>query len=366
MKRTGQKLKAILFIGLPLIIVLFSLTPRCWFGTSAIYEMTHWISFADVSSPVTIKLLVNAEPRPYITLLDVQYNPTPAEIREVIVHFRDGDRGQRGLLITWIVDKPLLVTAEFTVAVHETRFISPRLETRNDNSLIEFLKPTTLYPADNSEVQRIASKISNSVLLGSKADKARAVYAWVKANIEYDLGSAEMYDTVTVLAKRRAVCEGIAYAFATLCRALGVPARVYYGKIIEPSSRGVFWKKHCWAEFWDGNNWQPVDPTLDSFGSLSIHPRIHGSFGIVEIEVKSKKGSVWPSNNDEGVVVSGCGLDWSRFLRYGNTFWIFMRVITDHWMGVYLMLIGVMHFKRCESSRREILRGSCSKIKRDM
>ena len=45
--------------------------------------MTHWISFADVSSPVTVKILVNAELRPYLTLLDVQYNPTPTEIREL-------------------------------------------------------------------------------------------------------------------------------------------------------------------------------------------------------------------------------------------------------------------------------------------
>jgi transglutaminase-like putative cysteine protease len=325
--------------------------------------MIHWISFTDVSSPVTVKMLINAELRPYLTLLDTQYNPTPAEVREVVVHFRDGDQGQRGLLITWIVDKPLLVTAEFTVAAHETHFVSPRLETPDDDSLTEFLKPTTLYPAGNSEVQRIASKISNSVLLGSRVEKAKAAYDWVRANIEYDLSMAEMYDATEVLKGRRAVCEGFAYAFATLCRAMGVPARVYYGKVIEPTSRGIFWKKHCWAEFWDSCNWQPVDPTLDSFGSLRIYPRIHGSFGIAEIEVKSRKGSVWPSNNDKGVIVSSCGLDWSKFLRYGDTVWTYVWLIIDHWMGVSLILFGVMRLKRGDSFRKEISRWIFSKDK---
>lgn len=337
-------MKTVLLSSLLFSFILFSLAPRCELGVSAVYEMNHWISFTSVPNPVTVKMLVNAESHRYLELLETKYSPAPTEIREVVIHFRQGDQGQRGLLITWVVDKPLHLVASFTFATYETRHVSLSFSSPNGEDLREYLEPTTLYPAENPLVQSITSEISDGVIFRNQVEKARAAYDWIQMNTEYDPSFVDTYDAIEVLQERRAVCEGAAYAFSTLCRAMDVPARVHYGKIIEPSSRGIFWRKHCWAEFWDGFNWQPVDPTLGCFGSLSIHPRVHGSFGLWEIDVRSSRGMVWPLNKDGGVVVSGVGLDWSRFVGYRYTPFAYAWFITDLLRMTYapFLLSGVV------------------------
>lgn len=312
-------MKTVLISIFLLSFFLFSIAPRCELGVSAVYEMSHWVSFASVPNPVTVEMLINIESHSYLELLETKYCPTPVEIREVIIHFRQGDQGQQGLLITWVVDRPIHLVASFTFAAYETKYVSPSFSLLKGEEQREFLESTTLYPAENPLVRSIASDISNDFVFRNSVGKARAAYDWIRRNTEYDPSWTDTYDAIAVLREGRAVCEGAAYAFSTLCRAMGIPARVHYGNIIEPSTRGVFWKKHCWAEFWDGFNWQPVDPILGCFGSLSIHPRVHGSFGLWEINMSSSRGMVWPLNKDGEVLVSGVGLDWSRFIGYRYT-----------------------------------------------
>ncbi len=342
------QMKTILLSTFLLSFFLFSIAPRCELGTSAVYEMSHWVSFASVPNPVTVKMLINVESHPYLELLETRYTPTPIEIREVVIHFRQGDQGQRGLLITWVVDRPLHLVASFTFAAYETKYVSPSFSLLKGEEQREFLKSTTLYPAENPLVRSIASNISDDFVFRNRVEMARAAYDWIRRNTEYDPGWTDTYDAIAVLREGHAVCEGAAYAFSTLCRAMDIPARVHYGNIIEPSTRGIFWKKHCWAEFWDGFNWQPVDPTLGYFGSLSIHPRVHGSFGLWEIDVRSSQGIVWPLNKDGEVLVSGVGLDWSRFVGYRYTPFAYAWLLQDLLQMTYtpFLLSGVLAYWR--------------------
>jgi transglutaminase-like putative cysteine protease len=67
--------------------------------------------------------------------------------------------------------------------------------------------------------------------------------------------------------RRRGFCEHFAGSFATLARALGIPARVisgYQGADFNPL--GNFWRvtqkqAHAWAEVWNGHEWERQDPT---------------------------------------------------------------------------------------------------------
>lgn len=310
--------------------------------------MTHWISFYKVSTPVTVKMVISAESRQYLALLNTAYTPTPNSISEILFHFHLGDAGQKALLVTWIVDNPITLIADFEIATYETHYMSPLFNT--EGSRQEEVRSTPFYPSEDFTVQRVAKEVLERSSLQSNGEKARAVYDWVRANIQYDKQMAGVYSPIEVLRQRKAVCEGLAYTFATLCKALGVPARVYYGNVFgsdESSISGIFWQKHCWAEFWDGSNWQPVDPTLGCFGSLSIIHYAHSSFGLWSIDVHSDRGIVWPVNRDRRVTVSGCGLDWVKFIGYRASTWTLLwMATTTSGTGTCLVLVGGMYLIR--------------------
>lgn len=72
---------------------------------------------------------------------------------------------------------------------------------------------------------------------------------------------------VFVFERRRGFCEHFAGAYATLARAVGIPARVvsgYQGGEYNPL--GGFWRvtqkqAHAWVEIWNGKQWIRQDPT---------------------------------------------------------------------------------------------------------
>ena len=349
--------RTLVFIGLLIVsLAIFTIVPRRELGTAAEHHMTHSISFSRVSTPVTVRMLINAESRPYLALLNATYSPEPVDVTQVQIHFNPGDAGQQALQITWIINSPTTVVADFMIATYETHFVSPILNL--DDSNREEVRSTQFYPLEDPIVQRTANEVLGRIRWGSNTEKARAVYDWMRENIQYNGRMTGVHNPVEVLRQREAVCEGIAYTFATLSRALGVPARVFYGNIMEPPLSpltGVFWQKHAWAEFWDGANWQPVDPTLGSFGSLGIHQYVHGSFGLWSMNVYSDRGMVWPTNRDGRVSVSECGLDWSKFVQYRTTAWVHLWMITDsvsvvmtdrRAAGIFLILIGSVYMMR--------------------
>jgi transglutaminase-like putative cysteine protease len=64
-----------------------------------------------------------------------------------------------------------------------------------------------------------------------------------------------------VLRERRAECQGHAYLFAALARALGMPTRVVNGVVYSAEHGGFLY--HTWNEVWlGGAGWRPVDATF--------------------------------------------------------------------------------------------------------
>jgi hypothetical protein len=67
--------------------------------------------------------------------------------------------------------------------------------------------------------------------------------------------------------RRRGFCEHFAGAYATLARALGIPARVVSGyQGGQYNTLGGFWRvtqknAHAWVEIWNGKEWARQDPT---------------------------------------------------------------------------------------------------------
>jgi transglutaminase-like putative cysteine protease len=71
----------------------------------------------------------------------------------------------------------------------------------------------------------------------------------------------DAFSATDVLRERRAECQGHAYLFAALARALGLPTRVVNGVVYLEEYGGFLY--HSWNEvFVQGAGWRPVDPTF--------------------------------------------------------------------------------------------------------
>lgn len=110
-------------------------------------------------------------------------------------------------------------------------------------------------------VTSLATELSAG--LESPWERARAFFAWVRSNIEPQIGP---YTSVTTaLETRRGDCEEMAGVFVALCRAVQIPARL------------VWVPNHAWAEFHltdhDGlGHWIPAHTACYSwFGYTGAH-----------------------------------------------------------------------------------------------
>lgn len=128
------------------------------------------------------------------------------------------------------------------------------------------LQIQSLPPKSRAWVDRAKKETSE---MGARRRALRAVfehpdfvYTLKPGNYSADKGLDEF-----LFERRRGFCEHFAGAYATLARALGIPARVvsgYQGAEFNPL--GDFWRvtqrnAHAWVEVWTGNEWLRVDPT---------------------------------------------------------------------------------------------------------
>jgi len=130
------------------------------------------------------------------------------------------------------------------------------------HSVKKYVKSTKSYPSDDAMVKELAYNITKNSTDFVK--KAYLLFNWVVRNIKYDAtlvtAPSEITRNVTwILEHRRAICEGFAYLYATLCRAVGIPARVIYGLIADEGS------PHAWVELFLNGLWVPCDPTFGWF-----------------------------------------------------------------------------------------------------
>jgi tetratricopeptide (TPR) repeat protein len=142
----------------------------------------------------------------------------------------------------------------------------------------------------------VLRKVAAELKADNPADTARNVVAWLKKNVEYDLGKgtiAELdFKSVDEIVQRgHAECRGYAMLFAGLCRAAGVPARTMWGLTrVAPGQDQRFGNiaSHNWAEFYvAGVGWVPVDPQRpETLGCLPT--------GDIRIFMDSKKTKASP------------------------------------------------------------------------
>jgi transglutaminase-like putative cysteine protease len=133
-----------------------------------------------------------------------------------------------------------------------------------------FLQPNARVPVDGPLVQGVRAEIGIPQD-ASAVDKARAIYDYVVANVEYRKNGPGWGngDTEWACTKKYGNCTDFHALFTSLARAEGLPARFEIGFAVPQSPEaGTVEGYHCWIEVaLPGVGWFPVDAS-----EASKHP----------------------------------------------------------------------------------------------
>ena len=121
-----------------------------------------------------------------------------------------------------------------------------------------YLAPNRLVPT-TPRVKELSDRLAGR--FKDPVEKALAIYDYLVDNGTYDKtapgwgkGDSERFCDV-----KKGNCTDFHSAFMALARAQGIPVRFFIGFPVTPEKEGTVAGYHCWAEFWSGSEWIPVD-----------------------------------------------------------------------------------------------------------
>ena len=154
------------------------------------------------------------------------------------------------------------VTVSFVVTRHEeapSMIIAARsLPEPTDGAFADFLGPDRMVPLGG----RIAAVSTNLEEAGATPlEQARVIYQYVTEVMKYDKSGQGWGrgDAIYACDVRRGNCTDFHSLFIALARARGIPARFTIGFPLGNAKSGTIPGYHCWAEFYSGGEWVPID-----------------------------------------------------------------------------------------------------------
>lgn len=127
------------------------------------------------------------------------------------------------------------------------------------------LLPSGTVQSRDPMIRKLALSISPRE--ASPIDKIQAVLGWIDRNIRKE--AVDTFSALDVLDARRAECQGHAYLYTALMRALDVPTRVVNGLVYSSEYQGFLY--HTWAESLVDSRWRAVDPTFNQNPADATH-----------------------------------------------------------------------------------------------
>jgi hypothetical protein len=141
-----------------------------------------------------------------------------------------------------------------------------------------YLRATLAAPSTDAEIVELARKLG----VGATSDDERiaTILGWIDRNIAKE--AVDVFTAVDVLRGRRAECQGHAYLYAALARALGMPTRVVNGLVYSSEHGGFLY--HTWNEtLMAGRGWQPVDATFGQRRADATHVKLIEGESVAEL-----------------------------------------------------------------------------------
>ncbi len=143
--------------------------------------------------------------------------------------------------------------------------INAESDSAGDATGPEALLPSSSVQSRDPMIRKLAQLIAGQRT--SAADKVDAVLAWLDRNIAKE--AVDTFSALDVLDAKRGECQGHAYLYAALMRALDVPTRVVNGLVYSSEYQGFLY--HTWAESLVDSGWRAVDPTFNQSRADATH-----------------------------------------------------------------------------------------------
>ncbi len=190
---------------------------------------------------------------PYQEISDLEVRPARAYMIT-----RDRKYGNRMAYIS--LENPS-ESFELTISytVERTENSGGALETATADQMAWTLKPARLIPLSQVVKDIALSSVSKNEGI---MEKGRALYDHTLRHMEYDKTGKGWGngDWQYACDTGRGNCTDYHSYFIGLCRSIGIPAYFEIGYSISRGvSEGEVPGYHCWAYFWDGDRWMPVD-----------------------------------------------------------------------------------------------------------
>ena len=124
-----------------------------------------------------------------------------------------------------------------------------------------YVSPSQYIEVQDPEIRAVAGELRRS----DERQTSRAIYDWVRSNLNYAGFVAEDLGARVALQYRRGDCTEYAYLVAALARANDIPARVLGGYVTaaDAAPRGA--EYHNWTELYINGAWRLVDAQKERF-----------------------------------------------------------------------------------------------------
>jgi transglutaminase-like putative cysteine protease len=167
---------------------------------------------------------------------------------------------------------------------------------KNLHAAADLVEPQPFIEATDPGIASLAASLRGA----DAAASARAIYDWVRTNLTYAGYIADELGARYALEHRRGDCTEYADLSAALARALGIPARVIGGYVVESDAvlRGRDY--HNWTEVWLGDRWLILDAQKQRFDE---HADQYIAFHIVAPKSSGPMNGAERFRADDGLVV---------------------------------------------------------------
>jgi transglutaminase-like putative cysteine protease len=121
-----------------------------------------------------------------------------------------------------------------------------------------YLGPDRLVPIDG-QIKQVSVTVGDPA--GSSYQQARTIYDYVVATMTYDKSGQGWGrgDAIYACNVKKGNCTDFHSLFIAIARSRGIPARFTIGFPLGSAKSDTIPGYHCWAEFYSGGQWVPVD-----------------------------------------------------------------------------------------------------------
>ena len=186
------------------------------------------------------------------------------------------------------------------------------------SSMQRYLSPTVCFDANHPSIQQYA----HEKIQGAKSNVKKSILLYYAVRDEfpyypYELRlNAEAFRGSTVLAKKRGHCIGKASLLVTCCRAVNIPARIGFAKVINHIGVGrlqrIFRSEqlapHGYVELYLNQTWIKVTPAFNK----ELCERIQ----VQALDFDGKNDALFQHYNQKG----------KRFMQYVEEYGIFDHI----------------------------------------